>query len=168
LLAGLPEVTNVNFDQLLEPGNLKVPLSGQAISPASRFNFSLHFLFHHLHYLLRRPAGVEVKVGAEIGPVIEGLDNADWAPSHVESLNNRKKAFHGFGYSSALGGNCVTARLFEFSHIPCGGHLLKHGERPKVDVMSVGQRDELGELFGAYGRNLLEIRLKMIEVGCDS
>src|SRR5581483_1455177 len=93
LFSGLPEVAHVDLDEFFQSGYLEIPLVGQLVSPTSRLEFCLQFLLHDLHDTLRRAAGVQVKVGAQVRPMIKRLDNDCLTAGILQCVHNYPKPF---------------------------------------------------------------------------
>ena len=61
----------MELDQLGQSGDNEVPLVGQAVAPASRSQRRVEILIHGTNQLRGLCGGEEVKVAAQIRPVIE-------------------------------------------------------------------------------------------------
>src|SRR6185312_8770360 len=75
LLSGLPEPPDVDFNWLWKAGNKKIPLVGEAITPASCSKFRTEAPLHKLDYFFRGRAAEQIQIAAEVRPMVERLDH---------------------------------------------------------------------------------------------
>ncbi len=71
VLASLPKVLDMNFNQFRQPRHAVVPLVGEPVSPTALYPVRLEYFPHRLidsSFIRRR---VEIKIRSEIWPVIE-------------------------------------------------------------------------------------------------
>jgi hypothetical protein len=75
LLSGLAETRDVNLDELGKPGNNEIPFIGKAIAPTSGVWMRFELALHDGYDVGGLGVGKEVEIVAQVGPVIERLDD---------------------------------------------------------------------------------------------
>ena len=137
----------MDLDQLGQAGDLKVPFAGEAVAPASVFHGGAEAFGHQLDDLAGAGAGEEIEVAAEIGPVIEGLDDATTEAHFFEGLGDGGEEGKCIADAALLDGESIDG--------PLGAQIVAHvaGEREEDfhaahdDVVEMGEMKQVVELF---------------------
>ena len=139
MLAGLPEPLGVNLHRLRQAGDLEVPLVGQPVSPTLRLDVGLELLGHHLLNVFLVSRAVEIKIIAQVWPVVERLHDRCLATSGFQLVANAFQSRESVHDPSALFFNRSLRPFDQLGEVHAERTVYQRLQGPNDDVIAVCQ-----------------------------
>ena len=91
VLASLSQIAHVNFNQLRKARHREIPLVSQPVTPTAGLHLRFEFTAHHPADSRGIAGGVKIKIGTEVRPVIERLNDRDFASCSFQRIADRRQ-----------------------------------------------------------------------------
>jgi len=147
MLARLPQAANVRFNRLRQVGDREVPLACQPIAPAPRLNLAAETLGEYIHNLGLGARGNQVKVIAQIRPVIQRFHHHRGAAFFFQRITYCFQMIQRIGDAGTLFGQHVHRPGLNFIVSPIAGNTVQHLKRADDYVIGVRELNKVLPLF---------------------